>query len=75
MWKKITRAPFDATLLRQGYLAGRRGFSGGNNPYPAGTREALAWGIGWINGQRKQLRVVGGGCPPAPGSLRAKPRF
>jgi hypothetical protein len=74
MGKKITRAPFDATLLREGYLAGRRGFSGNNNPYPAGTREALAWGIGWINGQRKQLQVVDGGCPPAPGSLRAKPR-
>ena len=58
---RITRIPFDATALREGYLAGRRGITGEANPYVVGTREALAWGIGWGAGLRKQLRVVDGG--------------
>jgi hypothetical protein len=61
MGRKIIWAPLDATVLREGYLAGRRGIIGEANPYQAGTREALAWGIGWGTGQRKQLRLVNGG--------------
>jgi len=58
---RITRIPLDATALREGYLAGRRGITSEANPYQVGTREALAWGIGWVTGQKKQLRVVDGG--------------
>ena len=58
MPKVVTCNPLDPTLLREGYLAGRRGHSGEANPYMFGTREALAWGIGWKQGQEKQLRVV-----------------
>ena len=56
----ITRIPLDTSALRQGYLAGRRGITGEANPYQAGTHEALAWGIGWVKGEKKQLRVVDG---------------
>jgi ribosome modulation factor len=58
---RITRIPFDATALREGYFAGRRGITREANPYQVGTHEALAWGIGWVTGQKKQLRVVDGG--------------
>ena len=58
MTKVVTWKPLDPTLLRDGYLAGRRGLTGEANPYMVGTREALAWGIGWATGVRKQLRVV-----------------
>jgi hypothetical protein len=61
MGRKITWAPLDATALREGYLAGRRGITGEANPYQVGTHEALAWGIGWVTDQKKQLRVVDGG--------------
>jgi hypothetical protein len=62
MGRKLPWAPLDATVLREGYLAGRRGITGEANPYPVGTDEALAWGIGWVKGLKKQLRVVDGGC-------------
>ena len=67
MGRKITWAPLDATVLREGYLAGRRGITGEANPYQIGTREALAWGIGWGAGLKKQLRVVDGGRSMAVG--------
>ena len=72
MPKVVTWRPLDPSLLRDGYVAGRRGFAGEVNPYIVGTREALAWGIGWAMGQAKQLRVVDCGCPdkPAPGALQ-----
>ena len=57
---RITRIPLDPKALREGYLAGRRGITGEANPYQVGTHEALAWGIGWVTGQKKQLRVVDG---------------
>ena len=57
---RITRIPLDPAALREGYLAGRRGITGEANPYQGGTHEALAWGIGWVAGERKQLRVVDG---------------
>jgi hypothetical protein len=72
---KVLSIPLDPTVLRQGYLAGRRGSTGDDNPYQVGTREGLAWGIGWAKGQEKQLRVVDGGCSPSAGSRRAKARF
>jgi hypothetical protein len=58
---RIAQIPWDPTALREGYLAGRRGITGEANPYQVGTHEALAWGIGWVTGQKKQLRVVDGG--------------
>ena len=71
MPKVVTWSPLDPTLLREGYLAGRRGLAGEANPYMVGTREALAWGIGWAKGQEKQLIVVDRGHPdkPAPDAL------
>ena len=67
MGRKITWVPLDATLLREGYLAGRRGITGEANPYQVGTREALAWDICWVKGLRKQLRVVDAGRSMAVG--------
>ena len=55
---RITRIPLDATAQREGYLAGRRGIAVEANPYQAGTPAALAWGIGWVSGLKKQLRPV-----------------
>ena len=71
MPKVVTWSPLDPTLLRKGYLAGRRGLAGEANPYMGGTREALAWGIGWAKGQEKQLHLVDGDCSDktAPGAL------
>ena len=70
MPKVVTYSPLDPALLREGYLAGRRGVAGEVNPYIVGTREALAWGIGWATGQEKQLRVVDRGRQEKP----ARPR-
>jgi hypothetical protein len=47
--------------LHEGYLAGRRGLAREDNPYMVGTREALAWDIGRIDGSRKRLWIVRGG--------------
>jgi hypothetical protein len=71
MPKVVTWSPLDPMLLREGYVAGRRGLAGEANPYMVGTREALAWGIGWAKGQEKQLRVVVRSRPdkPAPAAL------
>jgi hypothetical protein len=60
---RMTRIPLDPVASREGYLAGRRGTTGEANPYQGGTHEALAWGIGWVAGERKQLRVVDGSRP------------
>ena len=66
MPKVVTWRPLDPTLLREGYVAGRRGLAGESNSYVVGTRDALAWGIGWANGLAKQLRVVDRGCRDTP---------
>jgi hypothetical protein len=58
MSRVVIWSPLDPALLRDGYLAGRRGLTAHDNPYLIGTREALAWGIGWVKGLDKQLRVV-----------------
>jgi hypothetical protein len=65
---RITRIPLDPTALREGYLAGRRADEA--NPYQAGTHEALAWGIGWVTGLKKQLGVVYGGRSVFTGRFR-----
>ena len=57
----ITRIPLDPALRREGYLAGRRGLTPEDNPYPVATREALAWGIGLLDGRRKQLTIIASG--------------
>jgi hypothetical protein len=54
----ITRIPLDAEAHRQGYLAGRRGNPDEGNPYQPGTREALAWIIGHVDGSTKRLRII-----------------
>jgi hypothetical protein len=60
----ITRIPLDSAIRREGYLAGRRGRLPDDNPYPVATREALAWGIGFVEGRRKRLTVVATGKRP-----------
>ena len=70
---RITRIPLDATAQREGYLAGRRGIAVEANPYQAGTQEALAWGIGWVSGLKKQLRVMYGGHSVFTGRFRSRP--
>jgi hypothetical protein len=69
MGRKIPWAPLDATVLREGYLAGRRGLSDDVNPYPVGTREALAWVIGLMDGRTRRLRIVDGGRSAFSGSF------
>jgi hypothetical protein len=68
---KVQSIPLDPAALREGYRAGRRGITADAIPYPVGTREALAWGIGWVTGQRKQLRVVDGDRQSRLGALDA----
>ena len=43
---------------REGYLAGRRGCTGADNPYKGETREACAWLMGMLEGSAKRLKVV-----------------
>lgn len=43
---------------RQGYLAGRRGCTGADNPYENDSREARAWIMGLLDGRTRQLTVV-----------------
>ena len=54
----ITRIPLDAVIRREGYLAGRRGLTEKDNPYPDVTREALTWHLGMLDGRNKRLHVV-----------------
>ena len=58
----ITRISLDATIVREGYRAGRRGLT--ENPYPVGSREALAWHFGLVKGRSKCLRIVARGKRP-----------
>ena len=55
---RITRISIDAAIRREGYLAGRRGLTDKDNPYPRATREALAWSLGMMDGRTKRLQVV-----------------
>jgi len=47
-----------AEAYRKGYVAGRRGRTGADNPYKNGTREAWAWFFGLVDGLTRQLTVV-----------------
>ena len=57
----ITRIPLDPKARYEGYLAGRRGQKPDDNPYQVGTREALAWSIGLMDGRVKRLEIVATG--------------
>ena len=48
----------DSKALREGYLAGRRGRTGADNPYEGKTREACAWLTGMLYGSMKRLKIV-----------------
>jgi ribosome modulation factor len=52
--------PLDSRALEEGYRAGRRGLTPADNPYPAVMCEAIAWLIGFADGRKKRLQVVGG---------------
>src|SRR5262245_8296379 len=47
-----------AEAHRKGYLAGRRGCTGADNPYENDSREARAWVMGLLDGRAKQLTLV-----------------
>ena len=47
-----------AEAHRKGYLAGRRGRTGADNPYECGSREARAWIMGLLDGRSRQLTIV-----------------
>jgi hypothetical protein len=47
-----------AEAYRKGYLAGRRGCTGADNPYENDSREARAWIMGLLDGRMRQLKVV-----------------
>ena len=70
---RITPIPLDPTAQREGYLAGRSGIAVEANPYQAGTHAALAWGIGWVSGLKKQLRIMYGGRSVFTGRFRTRP--
>jgi len=55
---QIHRTRRHAEAYRKGYLAGRRGSTGIDNPYEAGSREARAWTMGLLDGRTKRLTVV-----------------
>ena len=48
----------DSKARREGYLAGRRGCTGADNPYKGETREACAWLMGMLDGSMKRLKIV-----------------
>ena len=54
---KFIYIPHD-DAYRKGYLAGRRGCTGADNPYEEDSREAQAWIVGLLVGRRRQLTVV-----------------
>jgi hypothetical protein len=47
-----------AEAHRKGYLAGRRGYTGSDNPYDCDSREAQAWIMGLLDGRSRQLTLV-----------------
>ena len=55
----------DSKARRDGYLAGRRGGTGADNPFKGETREACAWLMGMLEGRAKRLKVVAIGKTPA----------
>jgi hypothetical protein len=48
----------DSKARREGYLAGRRGCTGADNPYKGETRKACSWLMGMLEGRAKRLKVV-----------------
>ena len=54
----ITHIPHEAEARRKGFVAGRRGCKGADNPYKIGSREAQAWIMGLLDGRTRQLTVV-----------------
>ena len=55
---EITRSRRHAEAYRKGYLAGRRGCTGKDNPYENNSRQAQAWAMGLLDGRTRQLTVV-----------------
>jgi len=54
----ITHIPHEAEARRKGFVAGRRGCTGADNPYDIDSREARAWIMGLLAGRTRQLTVV-----------------
>jgi hypothetical protein len=48
----------NSKACREGYLAGRRGRTGVDNPYEGETREACAWLMGMLDGSMRRLRII-----------------
>jgi hypothetical protein len=48
----------DTEAWHKGYLAGRRGRTGADNPYEIDSREARAWIMGLLDGRTRQLTIV-----------------
>jgi len=55
---KVAPTPRYAEAYRKGYLAGRRGCTGADNPYENDSRDARAWIMGLLDGRTRQLTVV-----------------
>ena len=55
---KVIRIPRDTKARREGYLAGRRGCTGKDNPYQGDTRESRDWVMGLLDGRCRQLTVA-----------------
>jgi hypothetical protein len=52
------KAQLHREAYRKGYLAGRRGCTGADNPYENDRRDARAWIMGLLDGRQRQLTVV-----------------
>jgi hypothetical protein len=52
------KAQLHREAYRKGYLAGRRGCTGADNPYENDSRDARAWIMGLLDGRQRQLTVV-----------------
>ena len=48
----------DTEAWKEGYAAGRRDLAASENPHPRGSLRSLSWRSGWVNGQKKCLKVV-----------------
>jgi hypothetical protein len=55
---KVIYIPYRDEAYRKGYLAGRRGCTGADNPYENNSRDACAWVKGLLDGRTRQLKLV-----------------
>jgi len=58
MLDRDKQAQLNREAYRKGYVAGRRGCTGADNPFENDSRKARAWLMGLLDGQQHLLTVV-----------------